>query len=271
MRLHLTAITAVVLAFATTACASTQPAERGLTLALGGDTTTGQEASDAALLDKALESFSATGYRGLATHIPDLRAALDRAPAIYPVIEKRPDETIVRSEDMANGLMLMMLMSGLGEKEGKNTKVIQTRNVYPTIALLLTSDAVERNDHSAALNFADRGLAMQPEHEMLLLEKGAALQGLGRFEEALRLADAALADGGGLFTDFKPAPFHRRRGFSLIELNRLEEAKAAYLTSLETEPDNAAAKKELQYIAELMAGASKTGPVFVNPNAPKSQ
>lgn len=230
-----------------------------------------QEAADLALLDTALESFSATGYRGLASHIPALRAALDRAPAIYPVLEKRDDLTIVRADDMAKGMMLMLLASGIGDEDGKSSTVVQHRNVYPTIALLLTSDAVERTDHAAALAFANRGLAMQPDHEMLLLEKGAALQGLGRFAEALALADEALANSDGIFRDYKPAPFHRRRGFSLIELHRLEEAKAAYLKSLETEPDNAVAKKELQYIADLMAGASKTGPVFVNPNAPKSQ
>ncbi|WP_312185297.1 tetratricopeptide repeat protein [Brevundimonas vesicularis] len=102
---------------------------------------------------------------------------------------------------------------------------------------------------------------------MLLVEKAAALQGLGRWDDALVLADAALADDD-MEMPLHRGPFHRRRGFSLIELGRLDEAKAAYEAALKIDSDDANAKRELEYIAELKGGASPTAPPKISPLSP---
>jgi tetratricopeptide (TPR) repeat protein len=178
-----------------------------------------------------------------------------------------PGVTVVRSADMPDGIVLMVMAGALAEKTGGKSVVSQKPNVYPDIALILTSEAVERKAFQEAIGYADRGLALQPENWGLLFEKGAALQGLRRWQDGLTLADKALA-GEYLLLTMHQAPFHRRRGFSLVELGRLEEARAAYEEALKIEPDNAVAKQELEYVSGLMKGAKPTAPYLVNPNKP---
>ncbi|MDG2531829.1 tetratricopeptide repeat protein [Caulobacter endophyticus] len=92
---------------------------------------------------------------------------------------------------------------------------------------------------------------------MLVTEKGMALTALKRHADALALYDGAFAHFSTLLIsdDLSKARLMRSRGFSLIELGRLDEAEESYRASLEAEPDHAGAKHELDYIAKLRAGA----------------
>jgi tetratricopeptide (TPR) repeat protein len=81
---------------------------------------------------------------------------------------------------------------------------------------------------------------------------GYVFNGLGKFEEALVVYQSAEA-----FSVKKPSqrPYRaialRGMGFSLIELNRLDEAEQAFKQSLEIDPMNALALNELAYIKNL--------------------
>jgi Flp pilus assembly protein TadD len=108
--------------------------------------------------------------------------------------------------------------------------------------------------YGEALKVLDHGLALQPDNPVLVSEKGAALAVQRRFAEALSLYDDWFARQGGPEDTPRYARLLRARGFALIELKRLDEAEAAYRQALEIEPDNAGAKHELAYIAELRAG-----------------
>ena len=59
--------------------------------------------------------------------------------------------------------------------------------------------------------------------------------------------------------------FLRKRGFALVELGRLQEARAAYEQALKLKPDDAGARSEIDYIDGLLAGKAPTGSVMTSP------
>ena len=95
---------------------------------------------------------------------------------------------------------------------------------------------------------------------MLLVEQGAALGALRRFDAALASYEEALAIPG--VDDQTRAYMMRGRGGVLIDLNRLDEAEASFRDSLKLAPDSAVAKNELQYIANLRADKPVNGSVM---------
>lgn len=210
----------------------------------------GVEGRDLRTLNTAMEAVQRGGFGGLRRHFRALKEALDRAPANYPLIEQAPGRWIIRSDDFSQVLMAGALAGASG---APSIDVVQQSNVYGTVALVLTSEAVERHAYEEAVGYADRGLKLQPENAMLVSEKVSALLGLRRYDEALATVDAALPDVG-LLSGTDRALLQRRRGSALIELGRLDEAKTAFEDSLVSEPGNAAATNELQYIRGLQAG-----------------
>ncbi|HEX8471981.1 MAG TPA: hypothetical protein VF633_12785 [Brevundimonas sp.] len=210
----------------------------------------GSEGRDLRLLNTAMGAVQRSGFSGLRRHVRALKQALDHAPATYPLVEQTPARWIVRSDDFSQVMMVGLMASASG---APSIDVVQQSNVYGTIALVLTSEAVERHAYAEAIGYADQGLALQPQNAMLVSEKASALLGLGRFDEMLATVDAALPDVG-LLSGTDRALLQRRRGSALIELGRLDEAKRAFEDSLVSEPGNAAAANELQYIEGLKAG-----------------
>ncbi len=236
-----------------------------------GARVTGQEARDLQVINRALEAMQRNGYPGLTRHLGALRAVLDRAPAAYPLVEVNGNRWIVRADDMSDVLLVAAAASASAQKGGATgaptqIDVVRQDNVYGLASLLLGSDAVERRAYDDAITYLDKGLAIQPDNVMLAFEKGAALQGLQKWQEAIDVSDAMLARKDLLIITHT-APLHRRRGASLIELGRLDEAQAAFDASLKSEPGNNAALNELAYITQLRAGRPAT-PIQLIPNRP---
>ncbi|NJC41085.1 tetratricopeptide (TPR) repeat protein [Brevundimonas alba] len=247
------------------------PPQDGTTITLGGQGRLSRaESEDLAVYEAAMRDFECRGFAGLEANRTKLMRSLDRAPATYPVVERTRDRIIVRVADQADALMMSLMAGAMGgADDGRPRQVVTQANVYPMIALVLGSAAVERQDYEGAIVLLDRGLALQPLDRLLLAERITALHGLGKWEEGLRAADEALASQDLLIASHA-AMFHRKRGFSLVELGRLDEAQAAYEESLTTEPDNAAALREIAYIAELRQGAKPTEAQFIAPGAAPS-
>lgn len=259
--------TAAALATATMTAAPTQ----ALATAIAADAPemSRQEKRDHDLFVRANTDFQRRGHSALARHIPALRQALDRMPADYGQVIDRDGQSIVRVSDPGDVLIMLVSFAAADDKgERRAGSATALPNVYGDIAMMLASEAVEARRYEEAIAYLDRTLKIQPQNWMLLSEKAAALQGLARWEEALTLADNALASPDILMVLHR-GPFHRRRGFSLIELGRLDEAKAAYEAALELDPEDANAKRELEYIAQLKAGAPPTAPQVVAPLAPE--
>jgi tetratricopeptide (TPR) repeat protein len=229
---------------------------------LGEEAPTGEEADAVRVLQRANDAFSQRGFAGLTGSLRGLRRALDRAPETYPRLEPRGEDWIVRAIDMDDTVVLATAAAGMAQEQGKTAVNVYRRdNVYPSIALLLGSEAVERGRYDEAIVYLDRGLKLQPGNWMLTNEKLAAMMGQGRWAESLALAEATLG-GDDLLVATHASRFHRRRGSSLIELGRLDEARMAFEASLTTESDNATARNELEYIRQLQAGAARTATVL---------
>lgn len=219
-----------------------------------------QEAKDRKVVEKALK---VTSFAELEPMVPDLRKVVANAPARWPVVDYQPGLTTIRVNDSRAALatMLAVAASNEGKKGSEQNKAVAVINTYGTAAFLLGTLAVERRQPEEALIWLDRGLAFQPDNLMLVTEKGSALVLQHRFAEALAFYDAqppldimaTLANPDG------EARVQRGRGFCLTELNRLDEAEAAYVKSLELEPDHGGAKAELAYIRKLKAGGAKQG------------
>lgn len=238
-------------------------------ITLGETAPDGAEARHLAVQQAAMEAFQRDGYAGLRAHLPRLKAALDAAPKSYPRIEALSDrEWVVRSNDGADALVLSLMASTMAQQQSPDKAVsISARpNVYPMIALMLGSEAVERGAMDEAIGYLDQGLALQPGDITLTAEKMAAMQAKGLMAEALALGDAAAASQGMMALSEGMGILHRRRGFSLIELGRLGEARAAFNESLEHDPDNPAALNELRYIDGLEAGQRPVPGVAVAPS-----
>lgn len=224
---------------------------------------TRQEVRDAQTYDRAIKDFQSRGYAGLTRHLPALRAAFDRMPDDYAQVVVQHETSVARLSG-GGDVLLMMVMLSAPDDTGKSRAAITLANVYGDIALLLASEAVEGRRYDEALAYLDRALKIQPANWLLLSEKIVALQGAQRWDEALALADEAL-DSDDILLTLHDDAFHRRRGFSLIELGRLDEAKAAYEAALAIDEDDANAKRELDYINKLQAGAPPTAINFVAP------
>lgn len=217
-----------------------------------------QEAKDRKVVEKAL---NASSLAQMASQAPALEAVVSRAPAYWPMVEHRAGETIVRLNDKSSTLMVLLMAAG-APAEGKTSasgSTVATFNTYGMAAFLRGSLAVEARQPEEALRWLDKGLSFQPDNLMLVTEKGSAMVLQGRFAEALALYDA-FPERDGLLAMSDPtgeARLQRARGFSLTELNRLDEAEAAYKASLELEPDHGGAKAELAYIQKLRGGAAR--------------
>lgn len=215
---------------------------------------TSQEAADEKAVMAALTAMGRGGFPELGKHVPALRQVLDRAPARYPLIETRGDVTVMRSDDAVLGNTLVAALTGA--RPGRQTSVVQGFNTYPMAALVLASHAVEMGRPQEAITYLDKGLALQPESHFLNSEKAAALSQLGRDAEAVDLLSRWL-ETSPASDPANRARVLRSKGFSLINLDRLDEAEAAYRESLELAPNHGLALSQLKYIAELRAGGPR--------------
>lgn len=111
--------------------------------------------------------------------------------------------------------------------------------------------AADRRDFPAALTLLNRIEALAPVSAGTVVETGYVLNQIGRPDEGLaayrRARDMA-------FRYASQRPFRamalRGMGFSLIELQRLDEAEKLFRESLDIEPGNKVAINELAYIRD---------------------
>jgi tetratricopeptide (TPR) repeat protein len=213
-----------------------------------------QELKDRKVVDKALR---VTSLAQLEPMVPQLQKVVANAPAHWPMIDRQPGLTTARVSD--SGAALAVMLAAAAASEDKPGKAIAVTNTYGTAAFLLGSLAVEKRQPEEALIWLERGLAFQPDNLLLVTEKGSAMILQHRFAETLAFYDAQ--SPGDMLTQLAnpgaEARILRSRGFCLTELNRLDEAEAAYVKSLELEPDHGGAKAELNYIRKLKAGGAK--------------
>ncbi len=219
---------------------------------------------DGALLDQFFAAAQTDGIMAAAPHVAAFDKALTEAKTLLPgPVERGGTRYVLTDGPVETTAVLMMQVTGNGND------VVAVPNPYPLIGRILGAYYVEIGRFEEALDALDAGLALSPLPEEhfgwtvpdLLAERGIALGQLKRWKEALASYEAGLAIGD--MDKGERALLHRGRGFVLVELGRIEEAEAAYRTSLELEPGNSIAIGELAYIAKLKAGAEPVDPNLV--------
>jgi tetratricopeptide (TPR) repeat protein len=109
----------------------------------------------------------------------------------------------------------------------------------------------EEGQAENAIAAIESGLAIEPEHPRLWVEKGFLLNRLTQHQAALESYETAVS-----IRDWAPNSLRARAlrglGSALIDLERLEDAQRAYLRSLELDPECELAKRELEYIARAL-------------------
>ncbi len=224
------------------------------------------EEADQAVVHQAILDFNRGGYALLRRSLPALESALRRAPACYPMIERREGAIHVRTLDENEYFLISRVIGGA---PGSREEIIMSGNTYGNAALLLGSFAVEMRDYNAAISWLDMGLALQPDNQLLIGEKGVALSAMNNFQEEFDLYEAALNNPALGFT-LDRGGFMRRRGIALIDLNRLDEAESSLNEALRLNPDDQLSRDELAYITHLRRGGART-PYTVLPNTPPSK
>lgn len=272
-RLALGALCAVAFALSGVLPAAAQAPPPGFIIGVCENGPPASEASDHQAVMNAFTATNAGGYAGLAAHLYSLREVMARAPSCYPMIERRGDTILVRTDDNSRYLLLAAVAShAVSSTENRPISTEMSNNTYPLAALLLASYAVEMRQYDEGIAWLDRGLALQPDNEFLILERVAALMGAQRFEECVALLQASLDNEAMALTLDRPR-FLRSLGVALIDLARLDEAEAALQESLRLSPGDPRTQGELDYIEQLRRGERErdiqlTSPV---PQPPQTQ
>jgi tetratricopeptide (TPR) repeat protein len=219
--------------------------------------------------DQALEKASwadlhSGGLLAIAPHVPDLERALANAEQTM-ASAKSPDGAHVVFTD-GDAETFIALAAVATDKSASSVKTEAQDNPYLGIGLCLGSYYNEIDKSEDALRVLSLaltldavqtgGLGLGDRTPYLVSEKGAALNALKRWPEAIVTFDAGLA-----IKDMEPAKralLYRGRGFALTESGRLDDAEASYWESLKLEPGNTHAINELQYIGRLRAGKPPT-------------
>ncbi|MBC6982043.1 tetratricopeptide repeat protein [Caulobacter sp. 17J80-11] len=129
---------------------------------------------------------------------------------------------------------------------------------YSEASMMAGSFYVEIQDFAAAEKALSVGLRLEPLNTELVSEAALALSRLGRNAESLAVIDRALGENTWMDA-LDRARLLRTRGFTLIEMGRLEEAEAAYRDSLKLQPGHKGALGELEYVAKARAGMAPSG------------
>jgi tetratricopeptide (TPR) repeat protein len=231
---------------------------------------------DVAMYLAAQSDLNAGGIKALAPHVADFEAALVNGRQFFPDGVTVDGHRYVMADGPTENLLVTL--SAAAKKTDGVTMVTAVPNPYPLIAMELGSYFDEIGKPEDAVRVLDEGLALTPSPEgavgahagEMMGEKGAALDALKRYVEGLAVFEQALASH--VLTARDRARLDRGRGFALTELDRLDDAEAAYRDSLQQEPGNARALAELGYIARLRAGGAKAPPkMFASPSQKPQQ
>jgi tetratricopeptide (TPR) repeat protein len=130
-------------------------------------------------------------------------------------------------------------------------EVVWLGNAYPRAFYYLGYLEIEAHNCLGALRYLDQGLLFEPGCARLKCEKAQALIRAGRPADALQVYEEVLASRGESLSPSDRALALRGRGYVLIDLDRLDEAEAAFQESLRLDPDSKIARDELAYLAQL--------------------
>jgi tetratricopeptide (TPR) repeat protein len=170
---------------------------------------------------------------------------VQKMPSDWRPVQEYQNETVVHCWDQDE---FVSYSKFYGPKANK--KIIWKGPLYSKAYFKLAFIAVERKNFEEALQYLDKGIALEPDHPGLLCEKAYILSQLKRYQEAYDLFVKAV-DIRPWASDIQRARALRGAGTALIDLGKLDESEAMFKKSLEIEPGNKNALSELDYIKGL--------------------
>ena len=204
--------------------------------------------------DRAVKALTAMQGQDLAAvdaMMLDLHAALARAPDAPAKPELCGDSLEIYSDDLNDLLKTNALLAG--DPAVANLKgVLKGAMPYGSLGFIIGWIEYEHADYVSAERDYARGLLNAPADPNLEGQYALTLCKLSRPQDALASDDAFLAAHSDL-SDLDRAALLRKRGYALVDLNRLDEAEAAYNQSLTLDPNNDTALGELDYIRQQRA------------------
>ncbi len=212
-----------------------------------------QEIADAALVDRATHRIGAKDLDGAEAILRDVIA---RTPPDYASETIEGDSLVVRC--WVKGEFVFACFRRREELGDRKLSLVWVPNAYARARFHLAFIHIERGDFEEALAELDRGLAIEPGHPSLLLEKVQALVRVGRVGEAAEIAVSVAVRHDVL--PFERGKALRALGHALIESGELDGAETAYRRSLEFDPDSALARTELQSSATSGRAARRRTP-----------
>ncbi len=223
------------------------------------DEVTDFQLTDDAITDKDDDKDAIDRARGLIEN-----GALDEAhEVLMSLIQRMPsdwvpvkiasgDEIRIASWDLEE---FQAWSDAWAEQNPRGQISFWVRPSYSCAFYFLALIAAEREDYASAIEAVEQGLRLEPDHPLLLCEKGFVLRHLRRFEEALICYQQGVA-ARQWSPDFQKAQALRGVGVTLIDLGRLDEAEDALRESLRFELNNKIAVAELDYIEQLRSQRS---------------
>lgn len=210
-----------------------------------------REKADHDLALKALQFLQEHDVASVDAMMPDLRAALDRAPDVAPKPERCGATLDVYSDNLADLLTASAIIARSPGLKGLSAG-LRGAPPYGSLAFVIGWVEYEHKDFAAALRDYGRGRLNAPDDAALVTEYISTLNQLGRAQEALDSDDAFVAAHPAL-NDHDRAVLLRKRGYALVDLDRLDDAEAAYDQSLRLEPGDSQALADLEYIKRQRA------------------
>jgi tetratricopeptide (TPR) repeat protein len=128
-------------------------------------------------------------------------------------------------------IIVMLLIPGIANAAETDTQLPSALGLYSK-----SVDLANAGNFTEALQVSDRALALNDSSFMPLIQANRAgiLLSLGRYNEAIIAADAALASEGNRTTTHSIAWYNK--GGALRQLGRTDEAKTAYAQALALDP-----------------------------------
>lgn len=210
-----------------------------------------REKADAALRDQAFGLMQAHNLAALTKLLPDLQAALDRAPNVAPAIEQCGDKLNIYSRNLADYTVVTTTVMAQ-KRPGVTGTVMFMPLPYARIAWEIGWIYYEQHNLTKAIAAFEKGLPNDPQDTVLAGEYANALEQDGQNAKALAFIDSFIAANPNL-SDGEHAVMLRRRGYALGELGHYDDAIAAYKESLKYVPNNAMALNEITYNTQQKA------------------
>ncbi|MEI8041320.1 MAG: tetratricopeptide repeat protein [Verrucomicrobiota bacterium] len=204
------------------------------------------EAIDAERVGQAVQAYQ----RGDdATAEALLLEVVGRAPATYVYQFEDASGLNIKFWDRAEFMHYVAWM----KDNGAERHLTWFSSAYPRAFYHLGFLRVKAKRYAEAVDFLDRGSALEPTNPKFSFEKAMALMQMRRFDQALALFEKVSKVGPHVSPN-DVARALRGRGAISIEAGQLDRAEAAFRESLRWEPESKVTLNELLYIAQLRRG-----------------